>query len=223
MVAPGSRNVLRALASAIPTRASATLRLLAPLLGEALVNAAHAKRDADAALATVVPALGTTEAQPLRVFALRVLLQGRNRCTLMRSRDWSCKMATSLARKPSISTWLAYWHRTRISCAVVMAYGRCLRQRMPKMVVTTMHSGDPDSRSRLKLRAGAAGIHLFDRTTGLNLLWTRFACPRRCGGCTPVRLSRPAERLRFAVPILLCTRTFGKARQYAVVCVGDRT
>jgi predicted nucleic acid-binding protein len=75
MVHPGSRNVLRALTSAIPARAGATLRLLAPLLGESFDNAAQAKRNADAALASVVPALGITEPQPLRVFALRVLLQ----------------------------------------------------------------------------------------------------------------------------------------------------
>jgi hypothetical protein len=44
MVHPGSRNVLRALTSAIPARAGDTLRLLAPLLGEAFDRGGQVNR-----------------------------------------------------------------------------------------------------------------------------------------------------------------------------------
>src|SRR5687767_430002 len=55
----------------------------------------------------------------------------------------------------------------------------------PRSVVTTMYSSDPGSRSRLKLRAGAAGIHLFDRTTGLNLLMDEVCVPTTMWAAAP--------------------------------------
>jgi hypothetical protein len=77
IVHPKTRNALRAVASALPERAAAVMGTLRPLIGEALVNVHREKQKADLALANAKSALRSDGPQPLRVFALRVLLEER--------------------------------------------------------------------------------------------------------------------------------------------------
>jgi hypothetical protein len=72
---PSGRMRLRKLTTGIPARVNAVLRLLEPVVSEALATASSAQQRADAALAIVRPALGAPKPGPLRVYALRVLLQ----------------------------------------------------------------------------------------------------------------------------------------------------
>lgn len=48
-----------------------------------------------------------------------------------------------------------------------------------------MHQGSSPGRARLKLRAGSAGIHVFDRTTGLNLLINEAQLPVSAWAAAP--------------------------------------
>jgi len=51
------------------------------------------------------------------------------------------------------------------------------------------HLGRPSRRSRLKARAGPAGLHLFDRTTGLNILLDEVRPPPAVWAAAPRQVS----------------------------------